>query len=135
MAVVTESTHQLVVEVFVRDLERSLVFYRALGFDLVRRTGGFAVLSWAGHVLFLDEQLQLPDLAGQERANVRIMVPDVDAFWLRVQSLRATISAPIADRPYGLRDFTVRDPDGFGLRFASGLASGVGAAGSVGHHE
>ncbi len=126
MAEVTESTSQLVVEVFVRDLERSLVFYRAVGFDLMRRTGGFAVLSWAGHVLFLDEQPQLPDLAGRERANVRVLVPDVDALWQRVQSLGATISAPIADRTYGLRDFTVRDPDGFGLRFASWLAPRVG---------
>lgn len=125
MAEVTESTPQLVVEVYVRDLERSLVFYRFLGFDLERRTGGFAVLSWAGHVLFLDEQPQLPNLAGGERANVRVMVPDVDALWQRAQSLGATISAPIADRTYGLRDFTVRDPDGFGLRFASWLVPSV----------
>jgi hypothetical protein len=27
----------------------------------------------------------------------------------------------VADRDYGLRDFTVLDPDGFGLRFASRL--------------
>jgi catechol 2,3-dioxygenase-like lactoylglutathione lyase family enzyme len=121
---VTESTAQLVVEVYVRDLERSLGFYRALGFGLERRTGGFAVLSWAGHVLFLDEQPQFPDLAGRERANVRVMVPDVDAVWRRAQSIGATVSAPIADRPYGLRDFTVRDPDGFGLRFASLLTTG-----------
>lgn len=126
MAEPTESTPQLVVEVYVRDLERSLDFYRAIGFDLVRRTGGFAVLSWAGHVFFLDEQLQLPDLAGRERANVRVMVPDVDVLWQRAQSMGATISAPIGDRSYGLRDFTVRDPDGFGLRFASWLAPGLG---------
>ena len=121
MGELPESTPQLVIEVYVRDLERSLDFYRALGFDLVRRTGGFAVLSWAGHVLFLDEQPQLPDLVGRERANVRVIVPDVDALWHRVQSVGASISAPIADRSYGLRDFTIRDPDGFGLRFASWL--------------
>jgi hypothetical protein len=28
---------------------------------------------------------------------------------------------PIGDRYYGLRDFTIRDPDGFGVRFASVL--------------
>ena len=121
-----ESTPQLVVEVYVRDLKRSLDFYLALGFDLVRRTGGFAVLSWAGHVLFLDEQLHFPDLVGRERANVRVMVPDVDALWQRAQSVGATIAAPIADRSYGLRDFTVRDPDGFGLRFASWLTPRLG---------
>ena len=122
MARLADSTPQLVVEVYVRDLDRSLDFYRAIGFDLVRRTGGFAVLSWDGHVLFLDEQLQLPDLAGQERGNVRVMVEDVEALWQRAQSMGATITAPIGDRSYGLRDFTVRDPDGFGLRFASWLS-------------
>jgi catechol 2,3-dioxygenase-like lactoylglutathione lyase family enzyme len=127
MAEVAESNAQLVIEVYVRDLERSLPFYRALGFDVVRRTGGFAVLSWAGHLLFLDEQPDLPDLAGRERVNVRVMVPDVDALWQRAQALGATISAPIADRSYGLRDFTVRDPDGCGLRFASTLAPSISA--------
>jgi len=28
---------------------------------------------------------------------------------------------PIGDRDYGLRDFTVTDPDGFGLRFGARL--------------
>lgn len=127
MAEHSASTPQLVIEVYVRDLERSLEFYRALGFDLVRRTGGFAVLSWDGHVLFLDEKPELPELAaGRERANVRIMVPDVDALWQRAHAVGASISAPIGDRYYGLRDFTVRDPDGFGLRFASWLAAAEG---------
>jgi catechol 2,3-dioxygenase-like lactoylglutathione lyase family enzyme len=116
-----ESTAQLVVEVFVRDLDRSLDFYRALGFELVRRTGDFAVLSWDGHVLFLDQQPRLPALESGERANVRVMVPDVEAMWERARSVGATVSTPIADRSYGLRDFTIRDPDGFGLRFATSL--------------
>src|SRR5262245_65583591 len=30
---------------------------------------------------------------------------------------------PLADRYYGLRDFTIADPDGFGIRFASALFS------------
>jgi hypothetical protein len=29
------------------------------------------------------------------------------------------VLAPIGDRDYGLRDFTILDPDGFGQRFAS----------------
>lgn len=32
---------------------------------------------------------------------------------------RAPIIVPIADRYYGLRDFLIADPDGFGVRFAS----------------
>jgi hypothetical protein len=29
------------------------------------------------------------------------------------------VLAPIADRDYGLRDFTIADPDGFGVRFGT----------------
>jgi hypothetical protein len=28
---------------------------------------------------------------------------------------------PVSDRYYGLRDFTIADPDGFGIRFATVL--------------
>lgn len=111
---------ELVVEVFVRDLDRSLAFYDGLGFELERRTGGFAVLHWQGRLWFLDERPDLPAPADDvERANVRVMVPDVDAIWRRVRDLGLPVAAPIADRHYGLRDFTVRDPDGFGIRFAT----------------
>jgi hypothetical protein len=33
---------------------------------------------------------------------------------------------PLADRYYGLRDFAIADPDGFGVRFATVLPKGGG---------
>ena len=33
------------------------------------------------------------------------------------------VGTPISDRPYGLRDFTVRDPAGFEIRFAQPMQS------------
>jgi uncharacterized glyoxalase superfamily protein PhnB len=47
----------------------------------------------------------------------------VDECWAWVQKLGAEVIIPIADRYYGLRDFTIADPDGFGIRFASVLKS------------
>lgn len=114
-----ELTEQLVVEVTVRDLGRSLALYEALGFTLERRDGGFAALRWGERRLFLDECADLPPLDGPARANVRVIVPDVDAVWKVARSLGLVVERPTADRYYGLRDFTVLDPDGFGLRFAS----------------
>jgi hypothetical protein len=35
----------------------------------------------------------------------------------------AQIVVAVGDRYYGLRDFTLADPDGFGIRFASILQS------------
>ncbi|HKI33297.1 MAG TPA: VOC family protein [Gemmataceae bacterium] len=116
-----DSTEQLVVELFVRDLRRSLAFYRVLGFDLLRGEEEFAVLAWEDHRLFLDQQEDLPEAPATPVMNVRVMVPDVDRVWHRVNELGLRVVAPIADRPYGLRDFTIADPDGFGVRFGTRL--------------
>lgn len=117
----SEVWEQLVVEISVRDLDRSLALYTALGFTLDRRDGGFAVLRWGDRRLFLDQIPKLSTLSRPPRANVRIVTDDVDAVWAAVQALGMIINQPIADRYYGLRDFTVLDPDGFGLRFATPL--------------
>jgi catechol 2,3-dioxygenase-like lactoylglutathione lyase family enzyme len=115
------ATEQLVVEIFVRSLDRAIDFYRALGFQLLGRKGGFATVTWEEHRLFLDEhpQYEPPTSLQVPTANVRVMVPDVDAWWRRAMGMGARVVAPIADRYYGLRDFTIADPDGFGIRFAS----------------
>jgi catechol 2,3-dioxygenase-like lactoylglutathione lyase family enzyme len=109
---------QLVVEVHVSDIERSLAFYERLGFERGRTEARFTVLTWEYCELFLAE---LAGGNGREtpQANVRIMVPDVDRYWILAQELGLIVAQPIGDRYYGLRDFTVLDPDGFGLRFAS----------------
>lgn len=112
---------QLVVEIAVRDLDRSLALYTALGFTLERRDDHFAALRFGATRLFLDQRSDLPPLSGQSRANVRILVEDVDRAWGVAQSLGLPVERPIGDRYYGLRDFTVLDLDGFGLRFASWL--------------
>lgn len=122
MAGYVEPTAQLVVEIFVRDIARARAFYEALGFAVEGDKGTFVTLTWEGHQLYLDERPDLPPSVGHPQANVRIMVPDVDAYWARAQTLGAPILAPIADRDYGLRDFTILDPDGFGLRFGTRLA-------------
>jgi catechol 2,3-dioxygenase-like lactoylglutathione lyase family enzyme len=113
---------QLVVEIFVRDLDRSIAIYTALGFTLDRRDGNFAALTWEGREFFLDQRSDLPPAQGPARANVRILVRDVDAMWAHARKLGLRVEQPIADRYYGLRDFTVVDPDGFGLRFAGPLS-------------
>lgn len=119
----TELAEQLVLEVIVRDLDRSLAFYTTLGFTLERRDGGFAALRWGARWLFLDQRSDLLALRGPARANVRILTPDVDQVWATVQTLGLEVERAIADRDYGLRDFTVRDPDGFELRFATPLGA------------
>jgi len=122
-----EPTEQLVTEIVVRDIRRSTAFYRQLGFSLLRDAGDFVELTWEDHRLFLAEAsaFQGVDPAGPPTplafpvANVRVMVPRVDEQWRLARESGARIVAPIGDRYYGLRDFTIADPDGFGVRFAS----------------
>lgn len=116
-----ERVEQLVLEIEVSDLANSLATYTALGFTLDRRDGGFAALRWGNRRLFLSESKGLPPDGGPSRGNVRIIVPDVDRMWSVALELNMPIEREIADRYYGLRDFSVLDPDGFGLRFASVL--------------
>lgn len=114
-----EATSQLVAEIFVRDIARSRAFYAALGFALAGDKGDFVSLSWEGHLLFLDQRPDLPPVPAQPPMNIRVMVPDVEAHWARAQASGARIFAPLADRGYGLLDFTIVDPDGIGVRFGT----------------
>ena len=115
-------TEQLVVEIFVSDLDRSISFYERLGFKRGVGHDRFASLTWEEHQIFLDERRDLPQVpAHLPRANVRVMVRDVNAAWERAQAIGVPVSQSIGDRSYGLRDFTVVDPDGFGVRFATRL--------------
>jgi catechol 2,3-dioxygenase-like lactoylglutathione lyase family enzyme len=133
-----DPTEQLVTEIVVRDMKRSVAFYRSLGFELLRDGGDFVELTWEGHRLFLAEisafqdaeQAKLTQPSEFPVANVRVMVPNVDECWRVASDLGARVIVPIGDRYYGLRDFTIADPDGFGIRFAS-LLDGGGAAGEA----
>lgn len=118
-----ERMAQLVVEFTVPNLEAALQFYTRVGFTLERRDGAFAVLSWGGErQLFLDEDPRLGAMPHMY-ANVRVIVPDVDAVRAKIQELEAAVVQEIGDRRYGLRDFTVADPAGFGVRFATPIRS------------
>lgn len=114
-----DATEQLVTEIFVSDISRSKGFYRQLGFELLSDRGSFVVLAWEGHRLFLDERKDMPTHPNFPQANIRIMVPNVDDYWKLATEMGAKVLSPIEDRRYGLRDFTILDPDGFGVRIGT----------------
>ncbi len=124
-----DPTEQLVTEIVVKDIRRSIVFYQRLGFQVLRDGGDFVELTWEDHRLFLAEVSAFHDATAASLAspppfplaNIRVMVPNVDECWKLANEIDAKIIIPIADRYYGLRDFTIADPDGFGVRFASVL--------------
>jgi catechol 2,3-dioxygenase-like lactoylglutathione lyase family enzyme len=124
-----DTTEQLVTEIVVKNIKRSVSFYQRLGFKLLRDAGDFVELTWEDHRLYLAETSAFrnevaaapPTPPPFPLANIRVMVPDVDAYWKLSNEIGARIVNPIGDRYYGLRDFTISDPDGFGVRFATSL--------------
>src|SRR2546425_8828460 len=69
-----DPTEQLVVELYVRDIGRSVAFYERLGFRVLRREQAFAELGWEDSRLFVAEVSALPEPACPPASNVRIMV-------------------------------------------------------------
>jgi catechol 2,3-dioxygenase-like lactoylglutathione lyase family enzyme len=117
-----ERVAQLVNELFVEDLQRSLAFYSALGFKVERSDDHFAVLRWEDSVLFLDQR-NMPNRPAHAGMNIRIIVPDVDMYWNKALAAGYPVFQTIDNRYYGLRDFTILDPDGFGIRFGTFINS------------
>ena len=116
-------TEQLVTEIFTHDIRRSVEFYCKLGFELLREDDGFVELGWEGHRLFLSDELKekMTAATGLPQGNIRVMVPNVDAYWTLSREMGAQVLSPITDQSYGLRDFTIADPDGFGSRLGTWL--------------
>jgi catechol 2,3-dioxygenase-like lactoylglutathione lyase family enzyme len=113
---------QLVIALYVQNIQRSSDFYVRYGFEVLRDEGKFMELKWEDCRLFLSEVPGTPPPPPSSPVgNIRIMVPNVDQYWDLAKTRDAVILNPIEDRYYGLRDFTIAGPDGIALRFATWL--------------
>jgi catechol 2,3-dioxygenase-like lactoylglutathione lyase family enzyme len=64
-----------------------------------------------------------PEIAQRAEGNeVMVFVTGVDALHAEHTARGAPISSEIEDKEWGLREYTVRDPHGYLLRFAQGIA-------------
>jgi catechol 2,3-dioxygenase-like lactoylglutathione lyase family enzyme len=116
----TSSAHVLVVS----DLGRSLDYFRdALGFDVAFRWGEpepfYAGVCRGEVTIHLNHVSNSRHRAGN--STVSIFVGDADAIHRELVERGARIAVPPDDRPYGLRDFSVEDPDGNWIVFGSEL--------------
>ena len=105
----------------VRDLERSTRYYReVLGLTEDSITSpGWSFLSRDHFHLMLGEcRDEVPaNATGNHSWFVHLLIDDVDAYFHEVRARGADILSPPADRPYGLREFILRTPDGHRLVF------------------
>jgi uncharacterized glyoxalase superfamily protein PhnB len=116
-------------ELFVPDVRAAAGFYERLGFTALRveADGSFAVVARGAAVVLLAHEslftLMGGSLAGARGVgiDVRFLVDDVDLVYRAARAAGAEIVHDLGDRPYGLRDFILRDPHGYRLRFAAPL--------------
>jgi catechol 2,3-dioxygenase-like lactoylglutathione lyase family enzyme len=93
------------------DLSRAVTFYTRLGFSVVERLDGYAVLQSDAiefHLTGTDEP--------RTPAEAFMHVGDPARLWKRLKSQELPGLGPLQDQPWGVREFTVTDPDGNRIR-------------------
>jgi len=112
------------VNLLVRDLEKSLPFYRdVLGATVRYADADFAALHLAGLEFMLhadhayDHHPLFSRLTNREPrgtgAELRLLGVDPDALQKRAEAAGAKVLQPAMDFPHGWRDVMLEDPDGY----------------------
>ncbi len=117
----------IIPEVAVSNMENSLKFYNTLGFTktddgIIDENGSqWSSLDMGGAALWLIREDVVPDLqmgvARGNGVNIYISADDVDAVYekIKVSGYQMNIVKDIETAWYGLRHFSVADPDGYVL--------------------
>src|SRR4029079_9987636 len=97
-----------------RDFALSKQFYEDLGFRIAWADSDLAYVR-CGDCSFLLQNFYHPEHAGNFMMN--LLVTDVEAWWQHVEQGQLAAKYAVraerpADRPWGLRDFTIADPTG-----------------------
>lgn len=109
----------------VKDLRRSIAFYRdMLGFALEFEVAGWAFLSRDLFHVMLGE---CPDAmsateTGDHSYFAYVRVDDVDDLYRELSAKDVLQVQEISDRPWGMREFGVRTPDGHRIMFGQPIA-------------
>ncbi len=113
----------------VDDLERSIAYYRKLGFTFGEPWGGFyAIGELDGLELHLKEA---PKHAAErqhrrehEHLDAAAGVVGIEAFYVRCVANGVTVLRPLAKTEWGTKDFYIEDPDGYVIAFGGRPAEG-----------
>jgi uncharacterized glyoxalase superfamily protein PhnB len=110
--------HSLVPMLWTNDLDQTVEFYRQmLGFECVNRMEAWALLKKDT----IELMLSLPNAHEafdkiQFTGSFYFRPDDVSQLWQQLKN-KATVVYPLEDFEYGMREFAIRDNNGYILQF------------------
>jgi uncharacterized glyoxalase superfamily protein PhnB len=108
----------------VNSIDDTIVFYRTmLGFECANRLEGWAALQKDNVEIMISlpnphEPFEKPALTGSLYFNAS----DVDALWNEIKD-KASIVYPVENFFYGMREFAIRDNNGYILQFGQEITN------------
>ena len=113
----------------VEDLERSIAYYRRLGFIFGEPWGNFyGIGRLDGLELHLKEaprnQAARRHRRDNEHLDAAAGVDGIEAFYEQCATAGIAILKPLTATAWGTKDFYIEDPDGYVISFGGRLAAG-----------
>jgi uncharacterized glyoxalase superfamily protein PhnB len=110
----------------VKNLAVSLAFYRdMLGFSLDFEVPGWAFLSRDRFRVMLGEcaDAMAAHETGDHSYFAYVTVDDIDALYRELAAKGVSLVQELADKPWGMREFGVRTPDGHRIMFGRRISA------------
>ena len=105
----------------VDDLERSMAYYRRLGFTFDEPWDNFYAI---GRVDGLELHLKEAPKNEAEHLDAAAGVAGIEAFYAQCAASGITMLRPLTATAWGTKDFYIEDPDGYVICFGGRPAAG-----------
>jgi uncharacterized glyoxalase superfamily protein PhnB len=100
----------------VADIQSAVAFYSRAGFEVREyEGGGYAFVHYGGESVFDLDVVEGPAAVGARAAGCYLTVPDAEEWHARLRAGGLAVSN-LDEKPWGMREFTLTDPDGNALR-------------------
>lgn len=109
----------------VKDLVQSVEFYRdILGLQLEFEVPGWAFLSRDGFRVMLGEcrDAMKAEDTGDHSYFAYVTVEDIDDLYRELVAKNVRLVQELSDKPWGMREFGVKSPDGHRIMFGERIA-------------